>query len=608
MLSLARNGFTSAQVMMALHAAKGSRKVAYRHYVVDAYDGSVIRQIHSVTGCRIKHKVSDKIARTASYTFRRQNIVLSAFNLVAAKGGGLIGYWRLGETSGTSASDSSPTGNAGTYTGGFTLAQDGLLTDDTNLATRFNGSSGYVTIPHHANYNVSAITVAAIIKTSAAATQSIVSRDDATNRVFDFTVQSNGNLRIQFSFTAASGISFDTGVVVNDNKTHNVVATYDGIHVQVFIDSIRVLSTAETRTLNTPTLGIQIGRRGNNTQFFSGVIDEVRVYSRALTSSEIRESYQASRRDLSEFDSTRDRIKPEWGIRVGSGDDLDVDYAWFPRGLFLMTAPDENFDETGEEIAMECPDQTRILLDDAVTAPYTVASGTLYTTAMSTLLATTIINLRNITPNATLALPADRLWPTGTNKDQILDDLAFAAVYDRQWFDSDGFIRLHPNVADADRQPEYEYSDTQAGVRMPVVLKQMKAKTDLDAVPNRLIVVRSEPELGNNIQVISNTDINSPVSIPRRGYVKVKVIQVEAADETNSLTAIGKISLRSESKVLRDIQFETPNMPMHEHKDAFTLRNTRAREQGTVIENEWEMDFTDGAAMPHGVSHPVTVV
>src|SRR4051794_39973340 len=39
-----------------------------------------------------------------------------------------VGYWRLDETSGTSATDSTG-GRTGTYTGGYTLNQTGALSD-----------------------------------------------------------------------------------------------------------------------------------------------------------------------------------------------------------------------------------------------------------------------------------------------------------------------------------------------------------------------------------------------------------------------------------------------------------------------------------------------
>jgi RHS repeat-associated protein len=54
-------------------------------------------------------------------------------------------YWRLGDSSGTVAYDSSGNSAAGTYAGGVTLSQPGALTTETDKAASFNGSTGTVT-------------------------------------------------------------------------------------------------------------------------------------------------------------------------------------------------------------------------------------------------------------------------------------------------------------------------------------------------------------------------------------------------------------------------------------------------------------------------------
>ena len=54
-------------------------------------------------------------------------------------------YWRLGEASGTAATDSSTALSPGTYRGsGWTLGQTGAITGTTNKAARSAGSSGFV--------------------------------------------------------------------------------------------------------------------------------------------------------------------------------------------------------------------------------------------------------------------------------------------------------------------------------------------------------------------------------------------------------------------------------------------------------------------------------
>ncbi|MFL5821041.1 MAG: hypothetical protein ACJ76S_10225, partial [Solirubrobacteraceae bacterium] len=58
----------------------------------------------------------------------------------------LVGYWRLGETSGTVASDVKGA-HPGEYEGGVTLGVPGLISGDPNTAVFFDGTSGDVTVP-----------------------------------------------------------------------------------------------------------------------------------------------------------------------------------------------------------------------------------------------------------------------------------------------------------------------------------------------------------------------------------------------------------------------------------------------------------------------------
>ena len=86
-----------------------------------------------------------------------------------------VGYWKLDETSGTTATDSSGNGHDGTYTGTLTL-------DATDGAPNFDG--GYVSIPDHANFSANAasgMTWFALMKSDNASTgrEFILSKGDA---------------------------------------------------------------------------------------------------------------------------------------------------------------------------------------------------------------------------------------------------------------------------------------------------------------------------------------------------------------------------------------------------------------------------------------------
>ncbi len=69
--------------------------------------------------------------------------------------------------------------------------------------------------------------------------------------------------------------------------TH-VAATYDKAALKLYVNGAQVASTPATATLFNSAGVLRIG--GNNIwgEWFSGLIDEVRIYERALTAAEIQ--------------------------------------------------------------------------------------------------------------------------------------------------------------------------------------------------------------------------------------------------------------------------------------------------------------------------------
>ena len=69
-----------------------------------------------------------------------------------------------------------------------------------------------------------------------------------------------------------------------DQEWHHLAATYDGSTIAWYADGSRVGSAA--RILNTYD-HVQIGKRADKNAFFPGLVDDVRIYSRALSQDEI---------------------------------------------------------------------------------------------------------------------------------------------------------------------------------------------------------------------------------------------------------------------------------------------------------------------------------
>ena len=82
-----------------------------------------------------------------------------------------------------------------------------------------------------------------------------------------------------------------TGPVLADNAWNHVAATFDGSNYSLYVNGAMVLSTSFAGHTPYPTPVRWIGRVDNQ---FTGLVDEVSIYSRALTSNEIAAIYNAS--------------------------------------------------------------------------------------------------------------------------------------------------------------------------------------------------------------------------------------------------------------------------------------------------------------------------
>ena len=64
--------------------------------------------------------------------------------------------------------------------------------------------------------------------------------------------------------------------------------TYDGATLRLYVNGVQVSSVARTGSIATSANPLQIGGDSIYGQYFQGLIDEVRVYNRALSQAEIQ--------------------------------------------------------------------------------------------------------------------------------------------------------------------------------------------------------------------------------------------------------------------------------------------------------------------------------
>ncbi len=201
-----------------------------------------------------------------------------------------LGYWRLGETSGTTAVDSSGAGRSGSYVGGFTLAQAGAIANDADYATIFNGSNAYVSLGNPTAFQVNAGTLEAWVNTTTSAQSAILSKLYA----WWLGIQTSGKLGL---YDMTAGVMRDSGVVINDGRWHQVAAVFQsGVAggSQMYVDG-KAAGSPFLMTVANQTVEVEVAGYSTTSQFLNGAVDEVALYPAVLSAGRILSHYQASR-------------------------------------------------------------------------------------------------------------------------------------------------------------------------------------------------------------------------------------------------------------------------------------------------------------------------
>lgn len=209
-----------------------------------------------------------------------------------------LAYWRLDETSGTTALDSSGNGKNGTYEGSLDLGQPPLITNGKSL--HCHGSIAGVNIASSFSIPTatSPFTFEAWIKLTATGTRPIVSgRTSSGSQQLDFGVTSN-HLYVQPNADNNTGlITLQSPGAVNDGAAHHVVATRTTAKLwTLYIDGASVATQSDGMTSGCTSLNVAyIGKEPVNLLYMDGTIDEVAVYQSALSAARVLAHYNAGK-------------------------------------------------------------------------------------------------------------------------------------------------------------------------------------------------------------------------------------------------------------------------------------------------------------------------
>lgn len=206
---------------------------------------------------------------------------------------GLVGCWLMNEGSGDIIQDLSGNGNTGSF-----VADTHFVPGKFGPALNFDGTGDYVKcglMP--AVEGIGALTVSCWVKVpgTPASTQMIVSkRGEANDRCFYLHVRSSTTVFFGvYDSGDGESLAQKTNALVPGTWNH-IVGVYDGANVRVYADTIPGADVVQTGVTDASTQELAIGADkgdvgGDN---WLGQIDNVKIWNRALSASEVALDYR----------------------------------------------------------------------------------------------------------------------------------------------------------------------------------------------------------------------------------------------------------------------------------------------------------------------------
>lgn len=225
---------------------------------------------------------------------------------------GLVSWWR-GE------------GNGIDFAGGLTLRLMDLdfIAGKVGQAFSLNGIDAFMTVADNAklNFGTNEFSLAAWIKTTDTRIwQRLVTKRDPTGYNFWYSLVLNSG---KVTFEIAGGANITSTVSVADGMWHHIVVTRDPATVSprkyhLYIDGIENVTLADSGLNLDNTAPLEIGKYSTESYsgIYSGLIDEILLFSRGLTAAEVQNIYIAGSAGLA-LVPTVSAISPTSGPATG---------------------------------------------------------------------------------------------------------------------------------------------------------------------------------------------------------------------------------------------------------------------------------------------------
>jgi hypothetical protein len=165
-------------------------------------------------------------------------------------------------------------------------------------AAVFNGSSSIINLGDHNAFSpsVNPLSVSCWIKTTSTI-DFIFSKGSSGAYEYGLFIDGSGQIGLQaYTLSASSSVSINTSSAYNDGNWHHIVGVYDPSgNFKIYVDGSQQATSSTSLSMGNSSNALILGKKyDTSSDFFNGSLDQVRIYSSALSASDITKLYNES--------------------------------------------------------------------------------------------------------------------------------------------------------------------------------------------------------------------------------------------------------------------------------------------------------------------------
>ncbi|MCU1557980.1 MAG: hypothetical protein JWN09_1975 [Microbacteriaceae bacterium] len=265
-------------------------------------------------------------------------------------------YYRLGESSGTTAADSGNQENPGVYAGNYTLGQTGAVKGTTDTAVAFTSGSAASASSFSNPTTYSTQIWFKTATTRGGKLTGFGDRQSGLSSSYDRHVYMQDDGKLVFGTWTGQTNTITSSAAYNDNAWHQVVATQSSAGMKLYVDGALVGTNPQTGAQDYVGYWRAGGdvTWGSSDAYFNGSLDEFAVYQTALSASTIAQQFAlgapepANVLPTAAFTSTiADKTVSFDGSSSSDSDGTIASYTWdFGDGSPVVTGPSATVSHT----------------------------------------------------------------------------------------------------------------------------------------------------------------------------------------------------------------------------------------------------------------------